>query len=68
MNTIGAPAYETAKYLAKFVRALIGKTEYHVKTSAAFAQSLDTLQVSLEMKVVGALASPCSGGFISVCA
>src|SRR5215469_1292483 len=45
VSNIGAPTYQLSKHLAGLLSPLTGKSTHHVKNSAQFTQTLDTIRI-----------------------
>ena len=59
VSTIGSPTYDTAKYLARIISPLAGKSSSSVKNSSHFAEMISgrripvtTLRVSFDVKLL----------------
>ena len=48
VSTIGSITYETANYLAEVLTPLVGQTEFHVKNSKDFAESITGLKIEAD--------------------
>ena len=48
VSTIGSITYEVDKYLAEVLSPLVGQTEFHVKNSKDFAQSITGLKIEAD--------------------
>ena len=52
VSSIGSITYEAAKYLARILGPLVGKTPYHIKNSKDFANKIKDLEVPPPWKLV----------------
>ena len=52
VSTIGSITYETAKHLAEVLSPLVGQTEFHVKNSKKFAESITGINIIIIIIII----------------